>query len=153
MLRYLFTIFGNELVSLSVLWVSSGAVLGCPQFGHVDFLFFELLFLLCLYFIVFVKSIRNINSFNWGHLVTFILAWPAVMILHFVIISVCSNIVWLFLLFWCKVCTLLYCVVFDFILVAYSPWSMLKNRSQVFHKKTLLCFNERVQVPHRMRSC
>lgn len=40
-----FTLFGNELVSLNVLWVSSGAVLGCPQFGHVVVLPLFLIFM------------------------------------------------------------------------------------------------------------
>lgn len=73
------------------------------------------------------------NHLNQEHLLFFkILFWPAVNMLHFVIVSVCSRIVWV-----------LYCVVFHFSDILSTKHARTEAKSFI---KTLHSFNKREQV-------
>ena len=73
------------------------------------------------------------NNLNQEHLLFFkCLVCPAGNMLHFVIISVCSRIVWM-----------LYCVVFHFSDILSTKHAQTEARSFI---KTLHSFNKRAQV-------
>lgn len=108
-------------VSLSIIWewtYGSKCVVSL-EWCHVAV--WILVSFLHLLFSVSVTFVRN-------QLTADIYFWPAVSTLHFVILSLCSDTVWLSVLFWRTVCTLLYCGLSVLILVAYSPWSMLQQK-------------------------
>lgn len=113
-----YSILRMNLWLLSVLWVWSGPVLGCLQFGH-ELVFFAVWVVsdfMCVFVVLLLIYLKADSS---GNILVMIYYGLRSYMLHFLITSVCSIVVFVRH----RVCG-----------IWFSLHEACSNRSQVFHK-------------------